>query len=533
MKSQTLPRAVLFLLALAAYAMLSPKWTVSLAAWVAPGLLIYAIKDLKPWKAYAAATIILFLSSLLSLYKVMPFPGVIFVVITFVTSLQAALPYWINRLLSPRLPGWVSTLIFPFALTSFEYVSSFGGGGTWGSIAYTQMSNLYLMQTASLVGIWGITFVIGWFASIAVWAFEQHWNWATTKQPIYVFASLCLVLVLFGTAKLNGYFNGGHATVRVAGITGTNLTLLQEMYSDAYGEQIEIREEDISQTSGELATLQKGLAAFIEKPDGRFKKTSRKIIEHQDSLFAVSAKEAAAGSKIIVWSEALAMVLKQDETKLMGKGSAFAAKQSVYFLMTFAAMHPGKIEFGKKFIENKAVLFGPDGKVLTTFFKNKPVPMVEPSVAGDGNVPVISTPYGNLGISICYDADFPGLMRQLSQKDADILLLPSGDWREVSPYHAQMASIRAVENGVSLVRPVSFAQSIATDENGRLIGSRNFYDKGEKVLVAYIPINRIRTLYAIVGDSFATMSLGLLVMFIAVVIGQEFKIRLARKLRVG
>ncbi len=525
MKPQRFRSVILFSMTFIAFVMLSPKWTVGFAAWVAPGLLIYAIRELKPWKAYVIAVAVLFLSSLVSLYKVMPFPGVLFVVISFLVSLQTALPYWINRVLYHRFNGWASTLIFPSALTALEYITSFGGSGTWGSIAYTQMSNLYLMQTTSLVGIWGITFLIGWFASIGVWALDHGWNTETVSRTIYIFSALCFALLLFGKVKVNKYFGRGSETIRVAGITGSNLSLLQGMYEDTYGKRLDVDEENMSQNSAELSELQKGLAAFLERAeDDRYRPTKRKLKAHQDSLFALSAKEANAGSKIITWSEALAIVLKADEGTLIEKGSMFASHHKVYLLITLASMHPGRVEFGKKFIENKAVFFGPDGKILNIFFKNKPVPVVEPSVAGDGNIPVIPTPYGNVAISICYDADFPMLMQQLSTQRADILLLPSGDWREVSPYHAQMASVRAIENAVSLLRPVSFAQSIATDRNGRIIATRNYYDKGEKVLVAHIPVNRISTMYSFVGDSFAWLNLGGLFIFTIAAIGQKLKI---------
>ena len=509
-----------------AFVMLSPKWTVGLAAWVGPGLMIFAIKGFKPWKAYVVAAVVLFLSSLVSLYKVMPFPGVLFVAMSFWISLQAAMPYWINRILYPRFRGWTSTLIFPSALTALEFVSSFGGSGTWGSIAYTQMSNPYLMQTSSLVGIWGITFIIGWFASIGVWVLGRGLSMGTVRRTIYAFSALCFALLLFGLIKVNRYFGSGHDTVRVAGIAGSNLSLLQAMYEDAYGKRFEVDEEIISQNSPELAELQKGFAAFLEQSENdRYKRTKRKILSHQDSLFTLSAKEAEAGAKIIAWSEALAIVLKADEDILIEKGSKFASHHKIYLLMTLAALHPGKVEFGKKFVENKTIFFGPDGEILNVFFKNKPVPMVEPSVAGDGKVPVIPTPYGNVAISICYDADFPTLMRQLSDQRADILLLPAGDWREVSPYHAQMATVRSIENGVSLLRPVSFAQSIATDRNGRIVAMRNYYDKGQKVLVAHIPVNRVRTVYAVVGDSFAWLTVVGILYFIIVAIVQRLKPR--------
>jgi apolipoprotein N-acyltransferase len=175
-----------------------------------------------------------------------------------------------------------------------------------------------------------------------------------------------------------------------------------------------------------------------------------------------------------------------------------------------------KVEFGAKFIENKALLIDPNGKILSFFFKNKPVPVVEPSVAGDGNVPVSTTEFGTLATSICYDADFPQLMRQAGQKNADVLLLPSGDWKEVSPYHGDMAKMRAVENGFSLVRCVSGARSSVYDFYGQLISARNFFDSGEKVLVAYVPMKGVQTVYSFIGDSWVAVCGFLLIVLVVI-----------------
>ncbi len=191
--------------------------------------------------------------------------------------------------------------------------------------------------------------------------------------------------------------------------------------------------------------------------------------------------------------------------------------------MTVASIIPGKIEFGKKFIENKALLFDPEGNTVSVFFKNRPVPLVEPSVPGDQEIPVTSTNYGKLAISICYDADFPRLMGQMGKKGADILLLPAGDWKEVSPYHAQMAIVRAIENGTSLLRPVSGAVSIASDYHGNIVAQRSYFDNGERVVVAFLPVEGIRTLYSIVGDSFAWICMAGLISLVASIVWRYAK----------
>ena len=194
--------------------------------------------------------------------------------------------------------------------------------------------------------------------------------------------------------------------------------------------------------------------------------------------------------------------VKPVEDDLLRRGKAFARQHKVRLLLTVGSFLPGKVGFGTKYIENKAIMINDAGEIESIFFKNKPVPLVEGSIAGDGEVPVIETKDGRIATSICYDADFPYLINKAGKKNADILLLPSGDWREVAPYHADMARVRAIENGFSIVRPVSGATTIACDYNGRVIGKRDFFDHGERVLVSHVPTNGVTTLYAMTGDVF-------------------------------
>jgi len=158
--------------------------------------------------------------------------------------------------------------------------------------------------------------------------------------------------------------------------------------------------------------------------------------------------------------------------------------------------------------ENKTLLIDPKGNVLDAYYKNVPVPLVEPSVVGDGTIPVFDTPYGRLAPVICYDADHQTLIRQAGVAGADILLVPSGDWWHISPYHTYMAVMRGIENGFSVVRQVSGGLSIATDPRGNVLASMDFFKNEEKVNVAYVPTKGIRTIYSVIGDVFAWLCIG-------------------------
>jgi apolipoprotein N-acyltransferase len=66
-----------------------------------------------------------------------------------------------------------------------------------------------------------------------------------------------------------------------------------------------------------------------------------------------------------------------------------------------------------------------------------------------------------------------------------------------------MALFRAVENGVPLLRPASSGMSAAIDPYGRLIARTDFFSPGAHVMVAQLPLGRIRTVYGYLGDGFA------------------------------
>jgi apolipoprotein N-acyltransferase len=66
-----------------------------------------------------------------------------------------------------------------------------------------------------------------------------------------------------------------------------------------------------------------------------------------------------------------------------------------------------------------------------------------------------------------------------------------------------MAAFRAIENGVSLLRPAASGISSAVDPWGRVLGVADFFAPGDGTLTAQVPMTGVRTLYAGIGDLFA------------------------------
>jgi apolipoprotein N-acyltransferase len=220
-----------------------------------------------------------------------------------------------------------------------------------------------------------------------------------------------------------------------------------------------------------------------------------------DDLFRRSELAAQDGARIIAWGETSAPVLEEDVGALVARAAALAQQQDIYLQI-------GLIMFGKTdhypFLENRVILLDPDGTTVWDYHKAHPTPGENMSVvAGPLVVPVVTTPYGRLATVICYDADFPELVRQAGQAGADILLVPSQDWPSVSAQHAQMATFRAIEDGLWVVRPVNSGISGVIDPYGQVLAQADSFSSGAPTMMATIVSRGTATLYVRFGDWFA------------------------------
>jgi apolipoprotein N-acyltransferase len=108
-----------------------------------------------------------------------------------------------------------------------------------------------------------------------------------------------------------------------------------------------------------------------------------------------------------------------------------------------------------------------------------------------------------LSASICYEETFSHLMRQNRQNGASLFVnLTNDGWyanSRLPQQHFDHARIRAVENGVPLVRACNTGVTAAVDSLGRIIG-QIVDEKRADVLVAQVPLYHYLTLYSVWGD---------------------------------
>jgi deaminated glutathione amidase len=86
----------------------------------------------------------------------------------------------------------------------------------------------------------------------------------------------------------------------------------------------------------------------------------------------------------------------------------------------------------------------PDGKVIR-----------ESSAYRPGNRAVVAeTPWGKLGMTVCYDLRFPGLFRTLAQAGAEFISVPSSFQRQTGKAHWHpLLTARAIENECFIIAP--------------------------------------------------------------------------------
>lgn len=127
---------------------------------------------------------------------------------------------------------------------------------------------------------------------------------------------------------------------------------------------------------------------------------------------------------------------------------------------------------------------------------------------------------------ICYDADFPELMRQAADKDTALILVPANDWAGFESLHAQRAVFRSVEYGYAMVRQSVHGVATAVDHQGRIRGMADYFTADRQTLVAEVPVRpRTDTLYSRTGDLFALLCAGgtLVVVALGVVRGRRVR----------
>lgn len=378
-------------------------------------------------------------------------PPVAIAVALAVPAIVFACAVLLAREATHRLPAVLALFALPVAYTAAEFAMfAVSPDGTAGSIAYALVGEPLLIQTASLFGLWSLTFFVMLVPSAVALALHRP------KARLPVLAVLTLVagaLLSFGADRLT---ESGPSTK--VGLV-TNDALLDAVF----------------------ANDERSALGAVKAYDG----VVRDLAAQGASVIVLPEKLAVLG---MPWREAALEILAQ---------AARDTNTTIVAGFDWRETDSSRL--------NAAVLFRPDEK-RTAYYKQHLVQGLEAKFTAHSNGLLVND---GIGVAICKDMDFPSTVIKAAGAGATMLAVPAWDFRRDDFAHARMAILRGVEAGFPVVRAANQGLMTVSDAQGRIVASRPSSRQGFQTLVANASLGTGGTLYARIGDLFAWICAGL------------------------
>jgi apolipoprotein N-acyltransferase len=391
---------------------------------------------------------------------------------------------WLCSRFGPRAlalvpPLWVATEL------GRMYVWS---GFPWALLGYSQATVLPVAQLASIVGVFGLSFLVASVSAALTYAWIRK-----RATPLAVTIAAVLAIAAWGAWRMS-----------------TNALLRA-------GDPVRV------------AVLQ----ANIEQEDKWNPALSDVIFER---YLAMSRRALADRAKFVIWPESSTPFYFENDPR--GTRVRTLAQQSrTPFLIGSDQIEPVPMTpqtvsgtgagAAEHRIYNAAFLVGSDGTTsgvyrkihLVPFGEYVPLkrllffvgPLVEAvSDFSPGDTPS-TLPVGGraTSVAICYEVIYPSLIRSFVDTGSELLTTITNDaWygRSSAAYqHWEQATLRAVEEGRYLARAANTGISGFVDPYGRILAASPLFEQA--VLVADLRFIRDRTIYSRTGDLVAWLSL--------------------------
>jgi apolipoprotein N-acyltransferase len=443
-------------------------FSIEVMAWVSSVPFLIYLSVTQGWKSRLTFSLAFVLAWSFVVAKIITDP--IPLVLLFLYSIPISLFHLPGYLIWSKFKNQKYALfLFPIIMIIMEWVQySFTPLSSWGVAAYTMHDNISLIQTVSLFGMAGLSFLIYWInVSIANIIIKRKTSISTFQLPIF----MLFFLIVFGSIRYDMSKANGIETVTVASV-GTD--------SEVSGLPLPSKESN-EQT--------------------------------KSALFKRTRTAADGGAKVIAWNEAAIFIMPEDEKEWINSIRELAAELNI----TLVASYVSPISQTPLRYENKYQFINSLGNITHAYLKHQPVPG-EPAVQGKAPLKVVDITGTKIGAAICYDYDFPYLAKGYGELGADLVILPSSDWRGIDPVHTEMAAFRAVEQGHSVLRSTRFGLSAAITPYGEMVSQMSSFDGNDKIMYSQLPTKGVTTLYSIIQDSFVYLCIGFLLLFIVLMV---------------
>ncbi|HXF11194.1 MAG TPA: nitrilase-related carbon-nitrogen hydrolase, partial [Desulfuromonadaceae bacterium] len=141
---------------------------------------------------------------------------------------------------------------------------------------------------------------------------------------------------------------------------------------------------------------------------------------------------------------------------------------------------------------NTAFVVGTNGDIVFKQAKSVPIQFFDDGLPA-AKQELWNSPWGKIGICICYDLSYTRVTDELVRQGAQLLIVPTMDvseWgRHEHELHARVAPTRATEYGVPIFRLASSGISQAVNRRGGAVASIPF-EKQDEVLAATLQMPR-------------------------------------------
>ena len=380
-------------------------------------------------------------------------------------------------------------LAFAISLTLAEWLRGhLLTGFPWNAFGYALTEPLALAQTASLVGLWGMTFLsVAIFASPAVLIDGSSRGCKPWLAPVSALLLLA-AMGIFGIVRLTLQPTATIANVRLR-IMQPNL------------------QQDVRFNYAAKAEVMQKYLTLSDRASG-------------------PQSTGVRDATILIWPESAFPFFLTREADAMAQIADLLPKGTV--LITGSVRAPD-LPPGARIMRayNSIYVIDHDGSVLSVYDKLHLVPFgeflpfqdwmeklgfVQLTKVQGGFIPgtrrrameVPNTP--RVLPLICYEAIFPGAVASRDDRPGWIVNLTNDGWFGIStgPYqHLQQARLRAIEEGLPVVRAANTGISAVIDPSGRIVARLGLGIEG--VLDASLPVAIPPTVYARVGDIPAAM----------------------------
>jgi apolipoprotein N-acyltransferase len=360
---------------------------------------------------------------------------------------------WSVAMVSRRSVALACTLA-PFFWVSLEFLRTHLPyiGFPWNLAGYAAAGNLALLQLTPLTGIYGLSFVIAAYGSLAAYGVIMR-----TPRALKILGATTAALILI--ALLGPRLIPSPQKPRfIAHLVQTNFPQSEHYPPDWM--QVHAGElDELARISIDAAKKSPGLIVWPEVPAP---------FSMQDPKFAVRAIQIAheSGSEFLVgvvdWT-------RSPQGEWLASNSAVLLNPAGQRTYTYNKIH--LVPFGEYVPLRQWITFA--GRLTADIADFTP-----------GTVYAIGNLSGaRFGTFICYEAIFPDEVRRFAAGGAQLLITISNDgWfgRSAAPaQHLMMARVRAVESRRWMLRDTNNGYTVSVDPYGRIVAELATDIRGE------------------------------------------------------